>query len=394
MADIPIPFYGVHGFKHFLAALTRVCPRTLSGLIFICALLSACTDNEPSATSNASGPMPPDWRRFLDTDESGQDPLLPVSFPTDLTPHPDASAESFAVRALVFDQQQRMSSVFVQLDRIRLRENTTSESEWSYSSVFRAQSAIASDADMAPAFKEQIERGALGLANSEANSLFIGINKLQIVSENTPQQPCAAQLSLDASLIAERSISLASRIATCPDAVSVGSVLNQWEVAAVPVTGVLANDPVNGHAWITHAWGQAPQAGGAVLLDQLRLRLTNDNGEVLLLSANRSKRRSGTGPVTVLGQISSEQGDIDVPDLQWSDVGAMKSTATGFEYPTLFRITSTEFNVDLELRPIAAMSEIADTFGPRWASAVSLSGSHAGMGFVDMSPVRVLENER
>ena len=365
--------------------------RALSGLVLFCALLSGCTDNEPSATPSASGPIPLDWQSFLDTDESDQIPLLPVSFPADLAPHSEASAESFTVRALVIDQQQRMSSVYVQLDRIRLRADATNESKWSYSSVFRAQAAVASDGDAEPMFDELVERGALGLAGNDATSLFVGTNTLQLASDNTQTSPCSAQLSLDASLIAERRISLASQIATCPDAAFVGRVLNQWEVAAAPITGVLANDAVIGHAWFTHAWGQPPQAGGAVLLDQLRLRLTDDNGEVLLLSANRSKRRSGSGPVTVLGQISSEQGDVDVPDLQWSDVGTVKSTATGFEYPTLFRINSTEFNLDLELRPIASLSEITDTFGPRWASAVSLSGSHAGIGFVDMSPVKVIE---
>ena len=379
--------------RTYLRTYSRMCSRAriIAGLTWICALLGGCADNDPSATRNARDGVPPDWQSFLDTSESSQGPLLPPNFPADLASHPDASAESFTVRAVVFDPQQRMSSVFVQLDRIRLREDATSKSQWSYSSVFRAQASVASDGDAETTFKELVERGALGLAGHEASSLFVGTNTLQIVQENTQNQPCSAQLLLNASLVVERSISLASRVATCPEASSVGGVLNQWEVAATPIVGVLADDSVTGHAWFTHAWGQAPQPGGAVLFDQLRLRLTNDNGEVQLLSANRSKRRSGTGPVTVLGQLSSEQGEVDITDLQWSDVGAVKSTATGIEYPTLFRIVSTEFNVDLELRPIAAMSEITDTFGPRWASAVSLSGSHAGMGFVDISPVRVLE---
>ena len=165
MADISIPFHGVHWIKHVLEVCPRMCPRTSTrtrprissrtrtrmrtfpALILICALLSGCTDNEPSATASASGPIPLDWQSFLNTDESGQDPLLPISFPADLAPHSDASAESFTIRALVFDQQQRMSSVFVQLDRIRLRADATSESKWSYSSVFRAQAAVASDGD-------------------------------------------------------------------------------------------------------------------------------------------------------------------------------------------------------------------------------------------------------
>ena len=72
----------------------------------------------------------------------------------------------------------------------------------------------------------------------------------------------------------------------------------------------------NGVGWMSHAYGQLPNGGGgAVMIDQLEVTL-EDKSE---LSVNRSRRRSGTGPITVAGSLTLNGETRALDDAQWLD---------------------------------------------------------------------------
>ena len=98
----------------------------------------------------------------------------------------------------------------------------------------------------------------------------------------------------------------------------------------------------NGVGWMLHAYGQLPVAGGAVVLDQLEVTLA-DNAK---LRVNRSRRRSGTGPVTVAASITRGGETRTLRDVLW-----LEEFASDGLYPTSVRIEvpnlSTVLNLDV-----------------------------------------------
>ena len=126
-----------------------------------------------------------------------------------------------------------------------------------------------------------------------------------------------------------------------------------------------------------------------MLIDRMNLRLTTDSGAgPQLVSASRSKRKSGRGPKTVQGTISIvANGGDQALELQWIDEGEQRSPITGLLYPQRFRIRSQDKSIDLLLTPVVALPEISDSLGIRWNGAVTVSGTHAGAGFMDFQPL-------
>ena len=183
----------------------------------------------------------------------------------------------------------------------------------------------------------------------------------------------------------------------CPQTLSLRG-LNRWQGSALQASATLghadamtaAGDETlwQGHAWLSQTWGNVPPAGGAVLIDQVNLRLTSDTGaSIQLISASRSKRTSGRGPQTVQGSISTPPDGEQALELQWTDEGEQASPITGIVYPQRFRIRSQDKSIELLLTPVVALPEVRDSLGTRWNGAVTVSGTHSGIGFMDFKPL-------
>ena len=125
-----------------------------------------------------------------------------------------------------------------------------------------------------------------------------------------------------------------------------------------------------------------------MLIDQVNLRLTADTGTgVQLVSASRSKRKSGRGPQTVQGAISNPAGGERAMKLEWFDEGEQTSRITGIIYPQRFRLRNQDESMDLLLTPVVALPEVRDSSGIRWSGAVTVSGTHSGVGFMNFQPL-------
>ena len=351
--------------------------------------VSGCVDSDEPVPAGADASLSAGWQNLFAADATDPLPLSPVSLPADLQTHSTARAESFSARAVVFDQQRQAFSVYAQWERLRIRDTATdtpAASQWAYDSVFRALTSIGADADDSATSHELIERGALGLAGSDVHRFFVGKNSVLLKPDVSSQTPCMAQVHLAVMMNPEHETSLESTSPVCATGESVGSVLNQWEAPAVPVSGTVLGQLVEGFAWLTHSWGHPAPTSGAVVLDQLRLRLVPENGDVFHLNANRSRRRSGTGPVSVLASITDASGARTEIDLQWQDHSYPPSVAAGIDYATEFQLQSLALGLDVTLAPIVPNSEVRDVLGSRWRGGVLVSGTHDGVGFVDVVP--------
>ena len=71
----------------------------------------------------------------------------------------------------------------------------------------------------------------------------------------------------------------------------------------------------NGVGWVSHAYGQLPTLGGAVIIDQFEVQLSNNQ----TLQVNRSRRRSGSGPVTVAADLFVDGNTQSLRDVSWAN---------------------------------------------------------------------------
>lgn len=137
------------------------------------------------------------------------------------------------------------------------------------------------------------ERRAMQLSDVTERSVFVNDNVATIESNG-----CGSNITLD-----RRGTSLSWIATDCPNRIQLGSTIVSTADSAF----------INGVGWMSHAYGQLPVSGGAVILDQFEVRLPDETK----LRVNRSRRRSGTGPVTVAASLTSNGQTQSLRDVQW-----------------------------------------------------------------------------
>lgn len=399
MVDDAVSPDGDDRFEHVLVKFTsaRLSIRIQNlGLyiVSLCTLLfSVACDSGPSASNslNTQAPVPAiemDWRSLLNSLPTDDTTLPAVALPADIRTHATQTGESFEARWALTNNEGESYSAFAQLDRLRLKEAVDSESSWSYDSIARASVAVGGANDPVIKTWEIFSRVALGLAESRGDAFVVGSTALSLGKDNSCTRDI--RFSHDKGVINETSFSATS--SRCPHPNSLGTV-NQWEFAGIPTVGVVAGEKVEGVLWLTHRWGTSTLLQSAVVLDQLRLVVTDNQGILHHVNITRSKRRSGRGPKTVLATITQSQGPSREAAVDWTDVGDLVSPVTGIAYPTTIRIREQSLGLDIILSPVVKLSEVRDSLQTRWTGALDIEGTHSGFAYLDFLPVKKGDND-
>ncbi len=391
-----------------LARSQRLCSASTIG----CLLLSACggsvsdSSRQPEARDDQTqGVLTRLWFE-LRPDEDVQ--LPPIRFPADLSSHPEAASESFQLQAVFSREDGSMMSVQAQIDRLALGIGADSSSGWDFSDIMRASVAVGQSNQSTLEAGETIERRALGLANSDQESIYVIDTQLDLQPLSDDQaglvtsDVCRVRYHFSTTLAnglnsTTDALFLDIAMPACPQTVTLRG-LNRWQSGALQASATLGSvDRITaaadetlwqGHAWLSQTWGNMPPAGGAVLIDQVNLRLTTDSGtRIQLISASRTKRKTGRGPQSVQGTTSTLADGEQALELEWIDEGEQTSQITGLVYPQRFLIRSQNKSIDLLLTPVVALPELRDSLGIRWHGAVRVSGTHSGVGFVNFKPL-------
>jgi len=158
------------------------------------------------------------------------------------------------------------------------------------------------------------ERRAMQLSDVTEDSVFVNDNVAWITSNG-----CSSSISLD-----RMDTTMLWTARECPTRRQLGNT----------IISAADTDFVKGVGWLFHAYGQIPTAAGAVMIDQLEVRLPDKTK----LRVNRSRRRSGTGPVTVAASLLSNGKTHSLRDVQWVeqfDGDALFPTGIRIEAPSL-----------------------------------------------------------
>lgn len=411
-------------------------------------LVMVACDQDSALTAEGDWLNPPDGTAAfslmqlsdLAVRKAGAPSVGPVVFPDDLGPHPDAAAESHSVLAVLSSDDGEQIGVQVQLDRLALDRSTSGESAWEYSDVMRSSVLVSDPALPETVQGQQLQRRALGLADSTASEIRVNATRMgqdmtgSIEARRDVPGDCRTRFDIstilpdmregpdrreasmadgdDVPSINKRTgqrLDMQLELRDCPTTLEIGN-LRQWTARAISVIATFSEQHQTenegtakavgpeiwqGRAWLSNGWGALPGSAGAVVIDTVELFLDPSaatGSPESLLSVTRSKRRSGRGPETVQGALTELPAAVRTLDWQWVEPERQPSTPIGHSLPAFIQINSADESYQLLLTPLKSPSVQPGFDGNRWRGAVTVSGTHKGVGFVDYQPLQDNEN--
>lgn len=336
-----------------------------------------------SETAQTAGPsleslIDPDVQGFAEVAEDAT-----LRFPADHGVHSGFRSEIWNLFGHLVDAQGISYDVQFNLTRLALSPDAPERpSAWAANAIYRGQlTLLQADRDGVRS-AERLTREALGLAGgaSDPPAVWIQDWSLSYVVDEPERTRIAlvaegagGALTLDLAAV-KAPIAFAALALLGRDAGALG--LAAYLLPRLSVTGTLVLDgesrPVQGHAWLDHAWGTLPTSGGQVGLNRFAIQL-DDARELICL---RLRREDGTGtpiPACALiradGQIQSfQRREITLePTSRW------RSPRTGSAYPVAWQLAIPILDLELELRALVQDQESAGAI-PLWSGAVQAAG--------------------
>ncbi|MFK8082868.1 MAG: hypothetical protein AB8B97_21520 [Granulosicoccus sp.] len=382
--------------------------------------LLSCSDNPVVVSADHSPPAQQLLDALLSEDRQFV-ATAPPQLPQDLTTHPLSRTESLQLQAIVSPVASPgqplthiKAAITARIDRMALtpedNDLQAADSAWRYDDIMRLS--VSSDARAvntadilagsredqqfsqlqplsATKARQSLQRVALGLAGVHPRELWVGKDHLMIAPSHGEEIDCRRvyQWQLDLSLY--KHAELAVTFDECPDIRSFGA-FNSWQQASATVRGTLTetadgrdtlSTALEGTAWLSHSWGNPPVPGGAVVIDSLQLRLD----DLRWLVVSRSKRRSGRGPRIVSAAIHSDESAPQEIVVSWQDSTEQVVADSGTAYPASIELTSSDIDLTVSVTAMNRLTESSDFGEARLDTAVVLSGTHTGAGFLSFS---------
>ena len=356
---------------------------TVAFALLLC--VAGCQAEDQTSEEERQASPVLNWQLLVDSLDMPDESVDEMRLPLDVKTHPQARFESFEVRAVLLGDDGQHHTVSGQIDRLKVSSANESTSAWAFNSVARAQISTGSAGEPALITRDDIARVSLGLAASQGNKIFVKDTRLTI----SPAGQCKGRTAFTGRTAADTTLNLIATTDACPE-FEASALFNQWEHTGIPVEGRYGKQSLAGTLWLTHRWGSTVSVGGAVVIDQIRIKLF-DNGSDDSLFITRTKRRSGRGPKPVSVRLLGKSDMPEALDVEWSDEGAIESPTTGLSYAESIRLKIPSLDMELVLAPIVTVAEIQDAFGTRWAGGMTVSGSHEGVGFVDIQSIEPTE---
>ena len=169
-------------------------------------------------------------------------------------------------------------------------------------------------------------------------------------------------------------------------AAGAGSASYYISLPRLAVTGELDGQPVTGTAWMDHEWFTHQLTAAQTGWDWFSAQL--DDGSELMLFELR--RKDGTADPYSSGTWVDPSGrphHLKRADFALQPLAAWKSPKTGATYPIRWRLAVPKLGLALECAAALDDQELVSKgAGPSyWEGAVTYSGTHKGVGYLEMT---------
>jgi predicted secreted hydrolase len=327
----------------------------------------------------------------LGKEAEGFAPVVPgkkFSFPADHGPHPDFRIEWWYVTANLADRTGTAHGIQWTLFRLAMRPGPMQHG-WASQQIWMAHSAV-TRADI-HRFSETFARDGVGQAGVEAKPFRAWIDAWQMRGSAETDDMTIAPLELNASgadfgyalrLTADRALVLQG-----DGGYSKKSEREQasyyYSQPFLKVIGNITIDDktteVTGQAWMDREWSSQPLASEQTGWDWFSLHFRA--GEKLMLY--RMRETSGNNYAS--GNWISADGNTR--QLASADIRMTPKTIVeidGRKLPVAWQIAIPSLELAIECAPMNARSWMGTSF-PYWEGPISFAGSHAGVGYLELT---------
>ena len=327
----------------------------------------------------------------LGTDAEGFAAVTPgraFAFPADHGPHPAFRIEWWYVTANLVDSSGAACGAQWTLFRQATKPGAQQQG-WANQQIWMGHAAV-TRADV-HRYGETFARGGVGQAGVDAKPFHAWIDSWEMRGSDRTGDATVAPLELKASaadfgyalrLDSDRPLVLQGDGGYSRKSER-GQASYYYSQPFFKVTGSLTIDDkaaeVTGLAWMDREWSSQPLGPDQTGWDWLSLHLKS--GEKLMLY--RLRQKDGRNDL---------YGNWIEPDGRSSEIAASDNTMTptsvtdiaGRKIPTGWRIAIPARGLRIETTPLNAKSWMGTSF-PYWEGPISFAGSHAGLGYLEMT---------
>jgi predicted secreted hydrolase len=310
------------------------------------------------------------------------------AFPGDHGPHPDYRIEWWYLTANLADSHGIGYGAQWTLFRLAIKPGEQQEG-WANQQIWMGHAAI-TRADT-HRYSEAFARGGVGQAGVEAKPFRAWIDSWEMRGLDRMRDAAVAPLEITASgtdfsyalrLDTDRALVLQGDAGYSKKSER-GQASYYYSQPYFKVTGRITIDDkpadVTGQAWMDREWSSQPLASDQTGWDWFSLHF--NSGEKLMLF----RLRQTDGNNYCSGNWISRDGKT--AQVESADINVTPTTSTeieGRKIPTAWRVAIPALALAIECVPLNARSWMGTSF-PYWEGPISFRGSHAGLGYLEMT---------
>ncbi|THD66934.1 MAG: iron ABC transporter permease [Bradyrhizobium sp.] len=310
------------------------------------------------------------------------------AFPADHGPHPDYRIEWWYVTANLADSKGTAYGAQWTLFRQAMRAGAQAQG-WANQQIWMGHAAV-TRADT-HRYSETFARGGVGQAGVEAEPYRAWIDSWEMRGLDAMSDTTLAPLEIKASgadfryllrLDTDRALVLEGDAGYSRKSER-GQASYYYSQPYFRASGSVTLDgmpvQVTGQAWMDREWSSQPLASDQTGWDWFSLHL-NDREKLMLY-----RMRQSDGHDYLSGNWISKEGKSE--QIFPADIKMMPMASTdiaGRKLPTSWRIEIPARGMAIESIPLNAKSWMGTSF-PYWEGPISFSGSHTGLGYLEMT---------
>lgn len=321
------------------------------------------------------------------------------AFPADHGPHPEYRNEWWYVTGNLRSDSGRRFGFELTIFRFALTPVLeSSRSAWRTNQVYIAHLAVTNPRNGEFLVAERFARGALGLAGAQSEPFAVWIDDWRIASRGGGSAPDAWLLEagdegfgLSLELDASETPILNGDDGLSQKSDEPGNASYYYSITRLATEGEvrIGNDgfTVEGTSWLDREWSSSALADNQAGWDWFALQLDNDTElmfyNIRLTDGAQDRNSAGTYATVNGTAVKLERNDVELEVLDTWD------SPEGGAYPSRWRLTVPDQDLELEIVPVMANQELFTTVR-YWEGAVDVTGTArgkpiAGVGYVELT---------
>lgn len=341
------------------------------------------------------------FSKILSEDDEGFDRVLhprKFSFPDDYGPHNRYRSEWWYFTGNLSDVSGRKFGYELTFFRFALSPvSTSSASAWRTSQMYMAHLALTDVAAGRFYSAERFSRAGNGLAGARSDRYQVWLYDWSAAAEDAIDFPLRLQaksgaFGIDLRVETQKIAVLQGDRGLSRKSSEPGNASYYYSFTRMPTTGTLSvagkEFSVGGASWMDREWSSSALAAEQAGWDWFALQLS-DHSELMFY---QFRRKDGQPDINSSGTLISADGastPLHHGDVSVYILDTWKSPHSNITYPSRWRLTIPERNIDLEIAPLLNDQEL--NLGFRyWEGAAAVQGTRggnliSGQGYVELT---------